>query len=297
LPKGWLRGTFEVKFPAESADGYLFDVRADGLWRRRSLKQHAPEEAAASYVIEKLYPLAKNYSVLAATSLERKANAYLGKGANIEDLGTRLRWAQVSIDVDPKILLEASNLMRIRSRAKADLEDRDLRIARAVALRDLLREDPTLAFAHLLLEAPEKIDVRNLSGTIKAVGEQISAYAPGETWVKTAQLLERSFGSLPADAKQAIIDRICKTLTEFGEREPADHIRETYSGHVDLSSKTSTLGARAADLSFRYRIHTYDGRTQYARLASNRYRGCARPFVHTLVAAPWPRHTDCSRRS
>jgi hypothetical protein len=185
-------------------------------------------------VIEKVCAIATNYSVLATTSLERKANAHLGKGANIEGLGTRLRWAQIIIDVDPEIQLRASNLMRKRSRLKTDREDKDLRIAQAVALRDLLREDPTLAFAHLLLEAPEKLDARTLSGTVKAVGEQISAYAPGETWVKTAQILEKSFGDLRPDARQAIIDRICKTLTEFGEREPADHIRETYSWRPGL---------------------------------------------------------------
>jgi hypothetical protein len=228
LPKGRLRGTFEVEFPAESADGFLFEVRADGHWRRRGLRQHDPESVAASHVIDEVHRLAIGHSVLAATSLERQASAYLGRGANVAGLGTRVEWARVCIDVDPEIRREAYTLMRVRARAKTDLEDRQLRIAQAVTLRDLLREDPTLALAHLLLEAPEKIDTQALRGTIKAIGEQVGAYAPGETWVKTAQLLERSFGGLPTDAKQAIIDRICKTLTEFGEKETADHIEESY---------------------------------------------------------------------
>jgi hypothetical protein len=217
-----------VEFPAESADGFLFEVRADGHWRRRGLWQHDPESVAASYVIDKVRRLAIGHSVLAATSLERQASAYLGKGANVEGLGTRVLWARVYIDIDPEIRSEAYSLMRLRARTKTDLEDRQLRIAQAVALRDLLREDPTLALAHLLLEAPEKVDPQTIKGTIKAIGEQVSAHAPGGTWVKTAQLLERSFGGLPADAKQAIIDRICRTLTEFGEKETAEHIEGSY---------------------------------------------------------------------
>ena len=228
MPKGWLRSTFEVEFPAESADGYLFKARVDGRWRRRGLRQHDPESVAASYVIDKVRSLAISHSVLAATSLERQASARLGRGANVEGLGTRVVWARVCIDVDPEIQSEAYTLMRLRAREKADLEDRKLRIAQAVALRDLLREDPTLALAHLLLETPEKIDTQALKGTMKAIGEQVAAHAPGGTWVKTAQLLERSFGGLPTDEKQAIIDRICKTLTEFGVKEAAEHIEESY---------------------------------------------------------------------
>jgi hypothetical protein len=78
LFKGWLQSTFEVEFPADSADGFLFKVRADGQWRRRAMRQHDPESVAASYVIDKVRGLAIGHSVLAATALERQASACLG---------------------------------------------------------------------------------------------------------------------------------------------------------------------------------------------------------------------------
>jgi len=118
--------------------------------------------------------------------------------------------------------------MRLRARARTGLEDRKLRIAQASTFRDLLREDPTLALAYILLESPEKIDSLDSGGIIKAVGEQVAAYAPGSTWVKTAQLLEKTFGELPDDEKRAMIDRICKVMTEFGQKPTAEHLQETY---------------------------------------------------------------------
>jgi hypothetical protein len=228
LPKGWFRGPFETEFESTSVDGFTMVVRVDGRWRRRSLWQHDPESAAASYVIDEISHLTVSRSVLAASALERMANARLGRPANVRSLGIRVRWAHVHIDVDPEVQSEAQNRMRLLARAKADREDKQLRMAQAVALRDLLRKDPTLALAYLLLESPEKIDSHAISRTIKTVGEQIAAYAPGAAWIKTAQLLEKSFGELAPDAKQAIINRICRTLTEFGEKEAARHIEQTH---------------------------------------------------------------------
>jgi hypothetical protein len=208
LPRGRLCGIFEVDFPAESGDGFIFHVKAMGAWWRYGLRQRDPESAAASYVIDKVSSMAADCSVLAAVSLERKVNACLGRGASVKGLGTRISWARTHIDVDPEAQHEAHIRMRLRARTKAELEDRRLRIAQAAELRDLLREDSTLALAHLLLVAPEKVENLTKGGIIKAVGELIASHAPGATWVKTAQMLEKSFGEMPDDAKQAIVDRI-----------------------------------------------------------------------------------------
>ncbi len=44
-----------------------------------------------------------------------------------------------------------------------------------------------------------------------------------------AQLLEKSFGELPPDAKQFIIDRICSGLMEFkGAEDAASRIRQVH---------------------------------------------------------------------
>jgi hypothetical protein len=223
MPRGWLRGTFEAKFPAESADGFSFDVRACGRWRRTALRQQNPGSAAASYVIDEVNRLALTCSVLAASALTHKANAHLGRGERVPGLRVRMQWAHVHIEVDPEVQRQADRRLGLRARAKSDLEDRELRIAQAVAFRDLLREDPTLALAHLLLESPGTVTVQAAISTIKEVGEQVAAYAPGAAWVKTAQLLEKSFGDLPPDAKRFIIDRICTGLMEFRGAEEAAH--------------------------------------------------------------------------
>ena len=244
VPRGWLRGAFEATFPAASADGFSFDVTAHGRWRRIAFRQHNPQSAATSYVIEEVSRLAVTCSVLAASALTHKANAHLGRAVRIPSLGVRMQWASVHIEVDPEIQRQAETRLRLRARAKCDWEDRQLRIAQAVTFRDLLREDPTLALAHLLLESPGTITGQAAISTIKEIGEQIAAYAPGAAWVKTAQLLEKSFGELPPDAKQFIIDRICRGLMEFrGGEEAANHIMQVHG----ILVQRATSNGRASD--------------------------------------------------
>jgi hypothetical protein len=250
VPKGWLRGTFEATFPAASADGFSFDVTAYGRWWRTGLRQHEPEAAAASYVVDQVSRLAVTCSILAAPALTYKANAHLGRAVRIPGLGVRMQWASVQIEVNPEIQRQAETRVRLRARARSDWEDRQLRIAQTVTFRDLLREDPTLALAHLLLGSPGTVTDQAAISTISAIGEQIAAYAPGAAWVKTAQLLEKSFGELPPDAKKFIIDRICDGLMEFkGTEDAASHIRQVHgipaehatpNGHANDSDSLPT---------------------------------------------------------
>jgi hypothetical protein len=244
VPRGWLRGTFEAKFPAASVDGFSFDVSAHGRWRRTALRQHNPESAAASYVIDEVSRLAVTCSVLAAPALTHKANAHLGRAGRIPNLGVRMQWASVHIEVDPEVQRQAKTRLHLRARAKSDWEDRQLRITQAVTFRDLLREDPTLALAHLLLESPGTVTGQAAISTIKEIGEQVAAYAPGAAWVKTAQLLEKSFGELPPDAKQFIIDRIYRGLMEFRGTEEAAHSIMQVHG---LLVQRATSNGRASD--------------------------------------------------
>ena len=223
MSRGWLRGTFEAKFPAASGDGFSFDVSAHGRWRRTALRQRNPESAAASYVTDEVSRLAVACSVLAAPALTYKANAHLGRAKRIPNLGVRVQWASVHIEVDPEVQRRAKARLRLRARAESEREDRQLRITQAITFRDLLREDPTLALAHLLLESPGTVTSEAAISTIREIGEQVAAYAPGAAWVKMAQLLEKSFGELPSDAKQHIIDRICRSLMEFRGTEEAAH--------------------------------------------------------------------------
>jgi hypothetical protein len=244
MPRGWLRGAFEATFPAASADGFSFDIAAHGRWRRTALRQHDPQSVAASYVIDEVRRLAVTCSVLAAPALMHKANAHLGRAVRIPGLGVRMQWASVHIEVDPEIRRQAETRLRLRARAKSEWEDRQLRIAQAVTFRDLLREDPTLALAHLLLESPGTVTGQAAISIIKEIGEQVAAYAPGAAWVKTAQLLEKSFAELPTDAKQAVLDRICRSLMEFrGAEEAADRIVQVHGTHA----QRATSNGRASD--------------------------------------------------
>ena len=197
--RGWLRGVFEVNFPAASEDGFSFEISASGRWRRTSLRQHDPVSAAASYVIDEVSRLALTCSVLAAPTLTYRANSLLGRAVKIADFGVRMQWAHVHIEVNPEVQRRADIRLSLQARAKSDWEDRQRRIAQAVTFRDLLREDPTLAFAHLMLESSGTLTAQEAISAIKEVGEQVAAYAPGAAWVKTAQLLEKSFGDLPPD--------------------------------------------------------------------------------------------------
>jgi hypothetical protein len=141
----------------------------------------------------------------------------------------RVQWASVHIEVDPEVQRQAKTRLRVRARAESEREDRQLRIAQAVEFRDLLREDPTLALAHLLLESPGTVTSEVAASIIEEMGKLVAAYAPGAAWVKTAQLLEKSFGGLPPDAKQYIIDRICRSLMEFrGTEEAAQRIMQVH---------------------------------------------------------------------
>ena len=235
-----------MEFPVPSADGFIFTARAEGRWRRKGFRQRDPESAAASYVIDEVGRLAGTCSVLASASLERKANARLGRASDILRLGVRMQWARVQIDVEPEDQYNARIYMRSLADAKSEWQLRQMRIAQAVALRDLLREDPTLALAQLLLESPTKIDDHVIS-IIDAIGDQVAAYAPGAPWVKTARLLEKSFATLPLDAKRFIVDRICMVLTEFGASEEAQHIMRAH-GYVGSRPSPSQPSETPGDL-------------------------------------------------
>jgi len=226
VPEGWFRGTFETAFPAASADGFTFRIRVEGRWRRRLRRQQDPASAAASYATDEVIRLAAACSILAAAALESKANAHLGRPAKLARLGVRMQWARVHVGATLEDQHEAETRMRIRARARSDRDDTRLRIAQAVELRDLLREDPTLVLAHLLLESPAT--ATEAVGAIEKIGEQVAAYAPGASWVKTARLLEKFFEGLPLDAKKLIIDRFCLILTEFGAEDAAQAIMSTH---------------------------------------------------------------------
>ena len=222
-------GSVDLAFTAASAEGgYRFNVHATGQWRMTNALFHQnPAAAAACHVIERVTELAAVCSILSLAELEYRANALLGQPADLVDVGVRVQWATVHVHARPEDLLDAQRRERLRAKARADQEEQQLRIAQYANFRDLLREDPTIALAQLLLENPAAFTPQTVD-TIGEIARQVASHAPGAAWVETARLLEKSFGRLPADAQQFIVDRLCTVLMEFGANDPAERLRTVH---------------------------------------------------------------------
>lgn len=221
-------GSIDLVFTAASADGgYRFDVRAHGQWEADDSRHHDPAAAAACHVIDEVVLLSADCPILAHAELEYRANARLGQPANLAGTGVLVQWATVHVHARPEDLQDARDHERIRAAARAAREEQQLRVAQYVRFRDLLREDPTIALAQLLLETPAAVSAETVTA-MDEIAKQVAAKAPGAAWVETARLLEKSFGALPTDAKQFIVDRLCRALMEFGATEPAERLRTVH---------------------------------------------------------------------
>ncbi|MEV0873609.1 MULTISPECIES: hypothetical protein [Streptomyces] len=219
---------FSGSFTVSSADdGFRFDVRVEGRWQRSRSRHHNPEAVASSYVIGEFTRLAADCRILDYAELQHRANARLGREAVLADEGVRVRWATVRVHVTAEDLNSAHAQMRLRARARADSEIKQLRVAQAVAYRDQLRTDPTLVLAQLLLESPETVNADTVK-IVPIVAEQVAMFAPGAAWVQTAHLLEEWYGKLKPDAKQFVIGRLCTALTEFEGEAAAERLKEIH---------------------------------------------------------------------
>lgn len=81
----------------------------------------------------------------------------------------------------------------------------------------------------MLLEAPGQLDDKTVQ-LVQTLSDKVAAYAPGAAWVRTATLLEKTFGSLAPDAKSYVVDRLCTTLTEFGFKNEASQLHDSHGG-------------------------------------------------------------------
>jgi len=208
------RGALDTEFTVASADaGYRFHVQAHGKWRRIGGHQ-APADAAACHLVDLVAPLAAACPILAPTELEHRVNRSLGRPAADDGSGVRLLWVTVHVHVDPQDLHDATVALRDRAAARGRLREQRLRLEQAVAVRDLLREDPTLAAAMMLAESPAYVGEHTVA-LVQQLAELVAAYSPGSTWVATARLLEAAFGALPAEARTYAVDSMCTALAEF----------------------------------------------------------------------------------
>ncbi|MEU8719557.1 hypothetical protein [Streptomyces antimycoticus] len=222
-------GPVDLAFTAASAEGgYRFDVHATGQWLETGAPFHQnPAAAAACHVLDRVTELAAVCSVLSHAELEYRANALLGQPADLASASVRVQWVAVHVHARPEDLIDAQTHERLRAKARAAQEEQQLRVAQYVGFRDLLREDPTIALAQLLLENPAAFTPQTVN-TMGEIARQVASHAPGAAWVETARLLEKSFGGLPADAQQFIVDRLCTVLMEFGAKAPAERLRTVH---------------------------------------------------------------------
>ncbi|WP_148666212.1 hypothetical protein [Streptomyces malaysiensis] len=200
-------------------------------------------------MIDEVTKLAAACPVLSPMDLQHRANARLGRSLHVPEGGIRVHWATVHVHVPPEDLHAAQNHMRLRARARADWELKQLRVTQAAAYRDQLREDPTLALAQMLLESPEALTTEQVVTIIPKVAEQVSAYAPGAAWVQTAHLLGEWYGGLASDAKQFVIDRLCTVATEFGGERIAQRLKDAHGvtalagpSHAAEPAQDSSMG-------------------------------------------------------
>ncbi|MEV7716092.1 hypothetical protein [Streptomyces sp. NPDC088184] len=171
--------------------------------------------------------LAKTTSILAAAELEYRANARLGLPDDLCNTGVRMQWATIHVHARPEDTLDAQSRERMAASARLRREEQQHRINQYADFRDLLREDPTLALAQLLLEDPTSIASMG-TDLLSQIAGYIATFSPGAQWVQTARLLESAFGELKPDAKQFIVDRFCLALMEFGANAPAEHLRAVH---------------------------------------------------------------------
>ncbi|UNO42982.1 hypothetical protein [Streptomyces sp. MST-110588] len=222
-------GSIDLAFTVASAEGgYRFDVRTEGLWMRaRGIHHHDPAAVAACYVINQVSRLAAACSILDHVELEHHANAQMGMPAELTDAGIRVQWASVHLHVRPEDLLDAQARAHRISGARAAHEQQQLRITQYTDFRDLLRDDPTIALAQLLLENPAAV-TKETQNVISEIASQVATFAPGAEWVQTSRLLESFFEGLASDAKQFVIDRLCTVLMEFGAKESAERLQSVH---------------------------------------------------------------------
>ena len=230
MRRNWLlrhrrSGPLHATYQVESADhGYLFYLDIDGSWTERAKRgHHNPESVAFSYAVEQIDCVAGSLSLLQHDRLEQQVNARLGRPENLSG-GIRLLWASVNVHAQPQDVGDLLEVGRRQVESKRAAEEMRLRIDRIITFRDCLREDPTLALAQMLLEAPAKVSSETLD-TMQSIAMHIAAYAPGAEAVAIAQLLRDFTATLKPDAKIFIAERLCKVLVEFGGAEPAEQIR------------------------------------------------------------------------
>ncbi|NML54808.1 hypothetical protein HHL19_18600 [Streptomyces sp. R302] len=223
-----------MDFTAASADeGFRFTVTAEGQWRSRGRRlHHAPEAIAVTHVIDEFSTMAAACPIVTATALQHRANARLGRRVDLPGERVRVNWASVQVHVSPEDLHTAQERVRLRARAQADQEIRQLRVDQALVYRDQLREDPTLILAQLLVESPAAVTEQTLT-LIPQIAARVSAYAPGAAWVQTAHLLDEWYGGLAQDAQQFIIDRLCTVAREFDGEHVAQRLKEAHRGTAD----------------------------------------------------------------
>ncbi|MFE7558188.1 hypothetical protein [Kitasatospora sp. NPDC057500] len=209
-----------------AAECYRFHFEVTGRWSNSpdATRHHDPEAAASDHVLNVIRDIARDHSLPDVVSVEKRANARLGLPEAVPYASVTVGWASVRLWVTPDDL--ASALQSLRRTHEYNLQEeqhrRELDLSRS--LRDALREDPSLALAHLVLRHPQDLSTESIS-QLGALVAEVSAYDPANSWVATARVLQNLIKDMPTDTKSHLINQLATLAAQFGHKGVADQLR------------------------------------------------------------------------
>ncbi|WP_354642942.1 hypothetical protein [Kitasatospora camelliae] len=220
-----------------AAECFRFHFEVTGRWSDSpgATRHHDPEAAATDHVLNIIRDIARDHSLPDVVTVEKRVNARLGLPAAISDASVTVSWASARLWATPDDM--ASALHSLRSIHEHNLKEeqhrRELDLSRS--LRDALREDPSLALAHLVLRHPQDLSTESISQLGMLVAE-VSAYDPANSWVATARVLQDLIKDMPADTKAHLINQLATLASQFGHKEGANQLRR----HTETRKKPTS---------------------------------------------------------
>ncbi|MFE1797681.1 hypothetical protein ACFW9L_16110 [Streptomyces sp. NPDC059517] len=160
---------------------------------------------------------------------EARTNSHLGQPVDLPTLPVRLLWARIRLTAAPQQAAHVDQLLREQHQTEHDARQDRRRLQRAKDLRDALLADPSLAFAYWFLDHPEAADEATVQHLERLITTAAS-YAPDNTWVHVARILQDFVSTLPGDARQHLITSLAHILDRYGQPERAHELRT--AGHA-----------------------------------------------------------------
>ncbi|MFI9719236.1 hypothetical protein ACIHFE_06195 [Streptomyces sp. NPDC052396] len=206
--------------------GYHFEAYLTGAWQDLPGRhQHQnPHDAAASHALTVAQGITGELQLSREAAAQAAINSRLGQPVEVPGAPVRLLWARIQLTADPQQAAHVNRLLREQHNAERRARDDQHRLQRAQDLREALLSDPSLAFAYWFLDHPEAIDTETVQRVEKLVASAAS-YAPRNTWVQVAALLQDFVRNLPDDARRHLVTGLAHIFDRYGQPERARSLR------------------------------------------------------------------------